>query len=233
MPLDRDDFFYFDSIVFQAENKLFKVPRYGLPAEEGVFTAMFELPTPCNRDTEGSSDENPIKLPPEVTAYDFRSLLKACYPQCVPLPIHELTVDEWMSVLKLANMWCLDGLRKIAIEKAEDIVEGYDSVQKILLGRHYTVARWMIDGYEDLGMRAEMISDEEREMLGLETYFGLVKLREQSWVHRSTASSANRAQTPPCNTPAFRAKNAFYYVRAIREIFKDELLLDRDYVPLS
>lgn len=63
--------------VFQAGRTLFKVPIYALPKEDGVFSAMFDLP---NARGEGSSDENPIRLPAEVTAEDFNSFLEACIP---------------------------------------------------------------------------------------------------------------------------------------------------------
>ncbi|KAI0309468.1 hypothetical protein OF83DRAFT_1072017 [Amylostereum chailletii] len=180
--LEHDEFFYFHGVVFQAENKLFKVPRYGLPAEDGVFAAMFALPTAGDREAEGSSDENPIVLPAEVSAHDFRSLLKASYPPCRAAPNTKgMDVEEWMSVLKLANMWCLDELRLKAIDASEWLIASKTAQEKILLGKRYHVARWLIDGYVALGQRKEMISDGEREELGIETYVGLVTLRERSW----------------------------------------------------
>ena len=50
---------------------------YGLLNKGGVFAALFALP---NENGEGSSDENPIRLPSGVTAADFRSLLKVSLP---------------------------------------------------------------------------------------------------------------------------------------------------------
>ena len=71
----------------QAENTLFKVPTYAFPADEGIFAYMFALPK-GDKEPEGSSDDNPINLPPEVSASDFKSLLKACLPQSVEVIAH-------------------------------------------------------------------------------------------------------------------------------------------------
>lgn len=52
--------------------------RFGLP-EEGVFSDMFTLPI-MEGTMDGMTDDNPIILPPEITAYDFQSLLRTSYP---------------------------------------------------------------------------------------------------------------------------------------------------------
>ena len=65
-------------IVVQAGNTLFKVPRFGLP-QEGVFADMFALPV-VEGTMDGATDDNPIVLPSEVTAYDFQSLLRISHP---------------------------------------------------------------------------------------------------------------------------------------------------------
>lgn len=65
--------------MLQAGNTLFKVPRYALPTEDGIFAAMLDLPS-GDITVEGTDDDHPIVLPAEVTAFDFRSLLKATHP---------------------------------------------------------------------------------------------------------------------------------------------------------
>ena len=63
------------SSSFEVEDTLFRVPRYGLPGD-GAFDAMFAR-APGGA---GSSDDDPIRLDSDVSAADFRSLLKATYP---------------------------------------------------------------------------------------------------------------------------------------------------------
>ncbi|ETW82165.1 hypothetical protein HETIRDRAFT_427288 [Heterobasidion irregulare TC 32-1] len=75
----RDTSFYLETVVFLAENTLFRVPRYRLEAEEGVFAGMFSMPQ-GEKAKEGSSDTNPIILPSQVTAFEFKSFMKAIYP---------------------------------------------------------------------------------------------------------------------------------------------------------
>jgi hypothetical protein len=65
----------------QAGSTLFSVPSYGLPAEGAAFSAMLE----CEPGGPGSSDDNPIHLDPDVTAFDFCNLLKIAYPPSVPI----------------------------------------------------------------------------------------------------------------------------------------------------
>ena len=47
--------------------------------EDGIFSAMLDLPTGEGA-AEGMDDDHPIVLPAEVTAFDFKSLLKATHP---------------------------------------------------------------------------------------------------------------------------------------------------------
>ncbi|KZV67216.1 hypothetical protein PENSPDRAFT_555739, partial [Peniophora sp. CONT] len=178
--LVRDEEFYIKSVIFQAERTLFRVPAYALPTEDGVFSAMFALP---NGNGEGSSEDNPIHLPHEVTAEDFRCFLKARIPMPDATEPPKLTVHQWMSVLKLATMWCLDGLRIKAIDAADKELPTLSGttasdVYKVLLGQRHHVSRWLLEGYEALGKRKEYLSATERQQLGSETSLRISELRE-------------------------------------------------------
>ncbi|VDB95555.1 unnamed protein product [Peniophora sp. CBMAI 1063] len=209
----KDDVFYMESVVFKAENTLFKVPGYALPSgENGVFASMFALPQGPN--TEGSEDKNPIVLPPEISAQDFKSLLKAC----VPMPrsqMQQLDVNEWMGVLKLSDQWCLDDLRAQAIKETGVSVIKMPLTERIALSKRYNVSSWLIDAYEAICKRKDGISRDERDCMGHETFFRLVHLREKSWAWAASGEGRNRAKFN------FRAK--------IHDIFGDELCKDADY----
>ncbi|KZV76165.1 hypothetical protein PENSPDRAFT_680370 [Peniophora sp. CONT] len=225
----RDEHFYFRSAVFRAGKTHFRVPIYGLPSEDGIFAAMFALP---NENEEGSSDDNPICLPPEVTAEDFRSLLKASIPMPAVSSLPKLTVDEWMSVLKLSTMWCLDGLRARAISAADEGVAAYAKkdriLDKILLAKQHRVSRWLIEGYEALGRRKTHLTPDERERLDLDTVF-----HSESKDHTPPDpwNRPARAARPMPATPEYRDRSGFDFISAIRSIFHDELSLDPDYTP--
>jgi len=213
----RDEQFYFRIVVFRAGNTLFKVPTYSFPADEGIFASMFALPKASGK-KEGSSDSDPIHLPPEVTAFDFKSLLKACLPQPLARAPPKLTVDEWMSVLKLSTMWNLDDLRLKAVDEADEEVKKLGDVEKLVLAKRYSVSRWMIEACEALAMREAPIDTAERNRLGVDTSFHLFDLRERSWVWGDV-------QDP--HHPG--ARLAFDFQSSIHEIFRVELLLDKEY----
>ena len=68
------------------------------------------------------------------------------------LSAYDMSVSDWMSVLKLSTMWCLDELRTRAIETSDAQVKAIsNAVDIVILGRRYNVSRWLIAGYEMLG----------------------------------------------------------------------------------
>ncbi|KZV74155.1 hypothetical protein PENSPDRAFT_682138 [Peniophora sp. CONT] len=211
----EDSEFFLRLVIFKAESTLFSVPREYLPAGGGIFESMFSLP---NLNGEGTSKENPIVLPEDVTAADFHSFLKACLPLPGSFNAQYLTVEEWMSVLKLSAMWCLDDLRARAIESADgQIKEMPDVVDRILLARRHNVSQWLIDGYEILGKRASYLSGDEQTRLGLPTAVKLSELREQSWSWYSTHNRYGGS------------RDIFNFVFSVHDIFGFELSLDKDY----
>lgn len=212
----QDDLFYFQNVVFLAENTLFRVPRYGLEDEKGVFASMFSMP-PGAKEPKGSSDENPVVLSSEITAFDFKSFLKAVYPQIVG-DSTTLTIDEWMSVLKLSTMWGFSSLQKRAAGKIETHVQDLRAVDLIVLARAYRVPAWLMKGYDKLARRKAYITPDERERLGLDTFFRLVEIREKSWRHAVHGIEASA-----------RLRKEFQFTDEIQAMFKDELVGDEEY----
>ncbi|VDB95545.1 unnamed protein product [Peniophora sp. CBMAI 1063] len=169
----RDELFYFHSVVFQAENRLFKVPRYGLPGDAAVFDSMFANAT----GGAGSSDENPIRLDADVSATDFRSLLKAAFPP-PGATTAVLTLDEWMGVLALAKKWNLESMRDKAVAGSDAEIQKRTVIDKILIAKKYGVSQWLKEGYRALASRGGPITSQERDALGWETYGRLMHVRE-------------------------------------------------------
>ncbi|VDB95674.1 unnamed protein product [Peniophora sp. CBMAI 1063] len=240
-PDVEDSEFFHRTVIFKAESTLFSIPMAYLPTGGGVFESMFSLP---NVRGEGKSKEDPIILTWDVTASDFRSFMKVCLPQPHSLKAYSMSVSDWMSVLKLSTMWCLDELRARAIEGADTQVKAMpDVVEKILLARRYSVSRWLIDGYEALGKRSAYLSPDEQSKLGLETAVNLAELRERSWSWYAAklkdeavellGQPARHSSYPfPVARWAFSniSRGDFDYVGSIRVIFLSELSLDRDYL---
>ncbi len=89
-----------------------------------------------------------------------------------------MTVEKWISTLKLADMWGFDKAKTLAIEmiKASKVID--DPIQKWLLGERYNVPLWAIDGCVKLAMHKGGPQLEEVEKLGLPKALLVYKLRE-------------------------------------------------------
>ena len=66
----------------KVERCIFHIPTYRFVNESLFFKGMFNLPQPNVGDSnvEGSSRENPILLPDNISRNDFRNFLMALYP---------------------------------------------------------------------------------------------------------------------------------------------------------
>jgi len=107
-----------------------------------------------------------------------------------PLLGMDLTVEEWTAVLKLSTMWDFSHVRKLAIKELSNIA--MNPVNRILLGRQYTLQTWLFAGYEELAKRTEPISIGEAERLGWDTAILIFQIREESLAKFQTARITSR-----------------------------------------
>ncbi|KAJ2916101.1 hypothetical protein MD484_g4354, partial [Candolleomyces efflorescens] len=128
--------FFYDIVVIQVEDTLHRIPRYHLERWSQTFKDMFQLPQDTS--AEGSSTEHPINLP-GCTNYEFESLLTVLFT-----PTLDLSKEQWISILKLATMWDMAELRKLAIEKLSALK--LTPTEKVQLGLKYKVASWLVVG---------------------------------------------------------------------------------------
>ncbi|KAJ7509744.1 hypothetical protein B0H11DRAFT_2270119 [Mycena galericulata] len=164
--------YYLETITFQVENNLFKVPRYHFENNSEIFASAFTLPTAD--DVEGVSDRNPVKLE-GISSVDFERLLAALYPLKSPMP--SMPKDHWISVLKLATLWRLLDIRDLAIQHLDAKVK--DNAEGIVLARMYHVADWLRSGYTALARSAHPgMSLDDAKMIGWETATKIYRIRE-------------------------------------------------------
>jgi len=171
--LRRSGSYYFDLIVFQVEDTLFKLPKIYF-RNSSVFATIFTLPSGSEQDVEGT-DAKPFVLH-GINPVDFESLLKVMYP--LSLNIVQLTQQEWISVLKLSTMWEFTELRERAKQELLKQEMKMGTVEKIECGRKYEIKEWVLEGYITLLRRPEIASDEEAERLGWKTVAKLYRLRD-------------------------------------------------------
>ncbi|ETW82157.1 hypothetical protein HETIRDRAFT_101348 [Heterobasidion irregulare TC 32-1] len=222
--LKRDRVFYLETVVFQVENILFRVPKCMLPDDEGAFADMFLVPQ-GGKEKEGLSDDNPIVLPSQVTIFGFRCFLKVTYPQ-LPGGSEVLSTDEWMAVLELADMWQVPKMRMKAINAMEKNVQNSGAVEMILLARKYRISSWLIKGYGMLARRPDPITSDERERLSLDTFMRLVGVREKGWKY-AVYGTGDRNSSRSYSASSQHAE--FNFDSEVRAVFKDELMKDEEY----
>ncbi|KAJ2918285.1 hypothetical protein MD484_g2129, partial [Candolleomyces efflorescens] len=202
----------------EVENRLFRVPKYRLISDSEYFATKYALDIGGDGDSEHeyatveNQQSNAVKLD-GASADEFQSFLKAVYPMVIQGEL-TLSKDEWLSVLKLSTQWFFNGLRKMAIEKLT-LLLSQSPVEKIQLGKQYSIEAWLVAGYRELVMRYEPTTVEEAELIGLKETIQLTPIRER-WIRQNYPSRSSkptsivswggrkpnieRPQSPQCQT---------------------------------
>ncbi|KAJ3714140.1 hypothetical protein C8R42DRAFT_633070 [Lentinula raphanica] len=171
----RNFSFYFDYRTFLVEGTLFRFPLNLLAQESTVFKDMMDIPASSQ---EGLTDDNPIRLD-GVLRDDFVQLLTILAPpQRFKQPVPTLSFSEWTSILKLADMWCMDAIREHAISTMKDI-PNVDPVDKVVVAKRYGVDAWLPSSLDAIIRRSQAWSEHDVERLGLSTVLKLVALRDR------------------------------------------------------
>ncbi|TFK20740.1 hypothetical protein FA15DRAFT_646591, partial [Coprinopsis marcescibilis] len=161
--------FYFENCIFLVEGTLFAIPKFRFQKLSPIFSAMFSVPT--GDVVEGTSDSAPIVLE-GVKKVDFERLLAIMYPtyeisssaasSTSPLT----TSEEWISVLKLATLWEMEKIRKLAIHHLS-CTGMLSSTQKVQLAREYRVRKWFVEGITNI-TRSPTLENYSLEVLATE-----------------------------------------------------------------
>jgi hypothetical protein len=88
-------------------------------------------------------------------------------------------------VLELAHMWGFDDVRKLAIKSISE--QKIDCIERVRLANKYEVTEWYEDACVELAKREEPVSLEEAEILGLEFWVKLARVREERFSKGTTA----------------------------------------------
>ncbi|KIM38472.1 hypothetical protein M413DRAFT_420238 [Hebeloma cylindrosporum] len=70
--------------MIYAEKKLFRMPLYQFTGGSEVFQRLLSLPA-GNEEVQGRRKNDPIVLPPTISAEDFSNFMKVLYPQDVAI----------------------------------------------------------------------------------------------------------------------------------------------------
>ncbi|CDO68100.1 hypothetical protein BN946_scf185044.g8 [Trametes cinnabarina] len=170
----RDSEFYCRDIVFLVENVLFKVSRRPFEDESNAFGSTIKLPPENGHlHAEGTSDVNPLPLP-GVTAEEFKALLYVLFPLSYGAR-QPLTKDQWLSVLKLADMWVFDEVRAKAIEELRRLIPNH--AERICVARNHNIRGWIEPALKELA-KQDSLSSADLQFLGWDMAAKLIVVRE-------------------------------------------------------
>ena len=94
-------------------------------------------------------------------------------------PESSLSLDQWVSVLKLSSMWEFHAPRTAAINHLTILSGSIDPVDKLVLAIQFEIKVWMLPTLLKLAQRAEPITMEEGRRMGFETALKLSAVREK------------------------------------------------------
>ncbi|PBK86983.1 hypothetical protein ARMGADRAFT_474111 [Armillaria gallica] len=215
----RSESYYWENIVVQVEDTLFRFPKHHLMRKSEVFRSMLSMPQ-GKSEPEGVSDDHPIKLW-GVSKIELERLLQVLHPidaQKQP----QLSMDAWLSVSKLSGLWRLADTRNIAISGLTTLMWKIDPVDRVILGRRYSVAQWLSSGFMDLVHRVEMVSEEEAEKIGLDTALQIQRVRETflRTAYKIEQSNNRYSYQGNATEPSYDRDNV---KNAVEKTFKKEL----------
>ncbi|VDB95664.1 unnamed protein product [Peniophora sp. CBMAI 1063] len=174
-------------VVYAAGSTLFNVTHSGASNEAKEFEHKFYNPRIPNG--PGSSEACPIRLSDSVSATDFTLFLQTLYPGAGPSYVGPVTMENWLTVLRLCHMWNLPLSRTRVVWELEKRFSASlsNSADKIVLGNYYGVHQWVKAGCYALTYRTESLTPEEEDKLSVDLLGKVLKVREKylSWVVNS------------------------------------------------
>ncbi|KAF8648493.1 hypothetical protein AX16_006203 [Volvariella volvacea WC 439] len=162
-------------IVIKAENTLFKLPLATLHGRSPVLRTI--MPPVYGGETRylGFNDERPFILP-EIKSVDFVRLLYILFP-CDDKPFRSLTVDDWISILKLSTLYQMDDIRQLSIVHLD--ILPLEPIRKIAIWEEYHLdPAHLIPSYVELCQRLEPLTLQMTMTLGLKNFTRLAAARD-------------------------------------------------------
>ncbi|KAF9525024.1 hypothetical protein CPB83DRAFT_838519 [Crepidotus variabilis] len=180
--VERHDMYFFDFVVFQVQNTLFRVPKHGFLDLNPAFFDKF-APVGSTSATLDANEADPIELK-DIPADDFKALLLVIYP----FKRTAETYEEWLGALGLATQWDLADIRSKSIS-ALSMLNRSDKkspVEVALLAKKYRIKDWLLESYiqlvhsDDLNLRTLRQQEPENTTLDWETISRLFSARLES-----------------------------------------------------
>ncbi|KAK2467419.1 hypothetical protein APHAL10511_000654 [Amanita phalloides] len=88
------------------------------------------------------------------------------------------TLDEWMSVLKLAAQWDMGDIKTKAVQQITPMLENAPAKQ-VKLSLEHGIDEWLLLGLNRLVQREEPLNKNDVDMIGLDYALKVMTLREE------------------------------------------------------
>ncbi|KAH9032582.1 hypothetical protein EDB85DRAFT_1834155, partial [Lactarius pseudohatsudake] len=160
-------FFKDGNVTFLVDGILYCVHRYFFSRDSVYFSSRFaHLGV---RDHEASST---IVSLGDVERKDFDGFLSVLYPE--NFEGHDLSYEQWISVLHLSTRWGFVSLRKLALRS----INPPTSYDRLVLARTYTVDHWVVPALTALCERTAPLNLDEARGMNIEDVVLVANVRE-------------------------------------------------------
>ncbi|KAH8996885.1 hypothetical protein EDB92DRAFT_1539674 [Lactarius akahatsu] len=167
--IQHDVYFFNDgNVTFLIDGTLYCVHRYFFSRDSVYFSTRFAQLS--IRDHEALPT---IISLGDIERNDFEALLSVLYP--VNFEAHELTYEQWKSVLRLSTQWGFTSLRKLALNS----IKPPTSYDKLVLARTYSVDHWVLPALTALCERTLPLSLNEARQMNMEDVILVARVREE------------------------------------------------------
>ncbi|KAH9067670.1 hypothetical protein EDB87DRAFT_1537878, partial [Lactarius vividus] len=150
------------------DGTLYCVHRYFFSRDCIYFSTRFAQPGICDHEALPT-----IISICDVERKDFEALLSVLYP--ANFETHELTYEQWKSVLHLSTRWGFTSLRKLALRS----IRPPTPHDKLVLARTYSIGHWELSALTALCERTLPLSLDEAQQMSLEDVILVARVREE------------------------------------------------------
>ncbi|KAI9429157.1 hypothetical protein H4582DRAFT_1777741, partial [Lactarius indigo] len=165
----HDTYFFKDgNVTFLVGGTLYCVHRYFFSRDSVYFStrfAQFNI-----RDFEALPTIISID---DIERKDFEALLSVLYP--ANFEAHELSYEQWKSVLHLSTRWGFASLRKLALRS----IKPPTPHDQLVLARTYSVDHWVLPTLTALCERTLPLSLDEAQQMSMEDVVLVARVREE------------------------------------------------------
>ncbi|KAH9175017.1 hypothetical protein EDB89DRAFT_1848334 [Lactarius sanguifluus] len=166
----RHDAYFFEdgNVTFLVDGTMYCVHRYFFSRDSVYFSTRFAQLGVCDHETLST-----IISIGDVERKDFEALLSVLYP--ANFETHELTYEQWKSVLHLSTRWGFLSLRKLALKS----IKPPTPHDQFVLARTYSVDHWVLPALTALCERPLPLTLDEARQMNMEDVILVATVREE------------------------------------------------------